>query len=72
MKKTILGILMIFCFGFTGEPVKTFKVEADLQSWSVVLDVIDHSVSDPNQRIAARNLIEGQIQKQMSDTTQKK
>ncbi len=62
---------MIFCFGFTGTP-KTFKVEADLQSWGIVLDVINHSVSDPNQRIAAYNLIKSQIDKQLSDTTKPK
>ncbi len=52
-------------------PAKKLHVEADIQQWQNVLNVIDQSDASAKERIAARTLIIEQLNPQL-DTTKKK
>lgn len=67
MKKLFIILLLIAWQA----PVKKLHVEADLQQWQNVLNVIDQSDASAKERIAARVLIIEQLNPQL-DTTKKK
>lgn len=67
---TILAALFLVGTGFTA--AKLFTVRASVDEWNNVLYVIDQSDAPAKQRNAARDLIMGQVQKQLTDTTSKR
>lgn len=64
MKKAILAFTVLFIISWQ-QPVKTYKVVADINTWQRILNVIDLSIADPKERIAIRDFIIGQL----NDTT---
>jgi hypothetical protein len=69
MKKVLSIIAIVLLVSFT---VKSFKVEGSVEDWNNVLLVIDQSDAPAKNRNAARELIMGQVQRQLNDTTIKK
>lgn len=64
MKKILTAIAFLF-IGWNNNPPKLLKVEADANTWQAILNVIDLSKAEPEQRVAVRNFIVNQL----SDTT---
>lgn len=66
MKKTaiILSLILIIAFTPDYQP-KLFKVEADINTWNKIIEIIDLSVADPKERVAAKNFIIDQLNKQL-------
>jgi hypothetical protein len=69
MKKILSILAIVFLVSFT---VKSFKVEGSVEDWNNVLLVIDQSDAPAKNRNAARDLIMGQVQRQLQDTTTKR
>lgn len=67
MKKLLIILLLIAW----QVPAKKLHVEAELQQWQNVLNVIDQSDASAKERIAARILIIEQLNQQL-DTTKNK
>lgn len=66
MKKTVLLIIGLYIlFAFKTDQPKLFKVEADLNQWNQIINIIDLSVADPKERVAAKNFIADQLNKQL-------
>lgn len=64
MKVIVIYLGLMFSPFKSPEP-KLLTVKADLPTWQVILNVIDMSKAEPEQRIAAREF----ILRQLNDTT---
>lgn len=52
---------------------KLLEVKADVNTWNKIIEIIDLSVADPKERVAVKNFIIEQLNKQIkADTTNKK
>jgi hypothetical protein len=69
MRKILIICFVVFCSFSAG---KMFSVQGSVEDWTNVLFVIDQSDAPAKQRNAARDMIVGQVNKQMQDTTIKK
>ncbi len=63
--KKILAVLFLITVSWTNQQPKLLKVQADANTWSAILNVIDLSTAEPKERIAVREY----ILKQLNDTT---
>lgn len=67
MKKiiSITGLILIIAFTPDYQQPKLFKVEADINTWNKIIEIIDLSVADPKERVAVKNFIIDQLNKQL-------
>ncbi len=66
MKKLLIALTLLFTVSWTSyQQPKLLKVQADVNTWQAILNVIDLSTAEPKERIAIREF----ILKQLNDTT---
>lgn len=79
MKKiiTILGLILLISFT-PNDQTKLLKVETDINTWNKIIEIIDLSAAEPKERVAAKNFIIDQLNRQLkipqspTDTTKQK
>lgn len=59
MKKLFTAIAIIFLISW--QQPKKLKVEADIQTWNAIINVIDLSDAPPKDRVAAKEFILNQL-----------
>lgn len=66
MKKTVLLIIGLYIlFAFKTDQQKLLKVEAEIGQWNKIIEIIDLSDANPKERVAAKNFIIDQLNKQL-------
>lgn len=74
MKKSVLILIGFLIMSFNKEKRQDFiprdqqkllTVSAEIGQWNQIIDIIDLSVADPKERVAAKNFIVNQLQNQL-------
>lgn len=71
MKKSVLILIGILIFAFKTDQQKLLTVSAEIGQWNQILDIIDLSVANPTDRVAAKNFIVNQLQNQLKQSLPK-
>ncbi len=65
-EKLLIALTLLFTVSWTSyQQPKLLKVQADVNTWQAILNVIDLSTAEPKERISVREY----ILKQLNDTT---